>query len=125
MCINCLKVSLKNIEKYEKEISDYLATLTCDCCKSYHSFILKVSQDLKVLCLTKIKRQEYHCVKHISNLLRLEITIEEKIKSKLNNIVETIDDVKEELANGHYLAKMNQIKDLYDCINTLNEADHR
>lgn len=39
--------------------------------------------------------------------------------------MERIEEVKDELHDGDYLKKMNELKDLYDFVTILDEADHR
>ena len=125
MCINCLKKNLSSIEEYDKEISEYLMTTTCECCRSYRSFLLNVNNDFKVLCLTKIKRQEQVCLNGIIKLTEFEGLVKQRIKNKLNFCMEQIDEKKDELHDGSYLNKMNDLKDLSDFIDILDEADHR
>lgn len=125
MCINCLKKNLSSIEEYEKEISDHLTTTNCECCRSYPSFLLSVNNDLKVLCLTKIKRQEQVCHNGIIKLTEFEVMVKQRIKNKLNFCMEQIDEKKDDLHDGNYLNKMNELKDLSDFVGILDEADHR
>jgi hypothetical protein len=48
-----------------------------------------------------------------------------RIKNKLNNALESIDNCKEEINNQEYLIKMNELKDLNDMVKEIEEADHR
>jgi len=125
MCINCLKKNLSSIEAYGKEINDYLTTITCECCRSYPSFLLGVNDDLKVLCLTKMKKEGQVCPNGIRHLTRFEGMVKKRIKNKLDNCLEQIDDCSHELQEHNYLNKMNELKDLNDMVGILDEADHR
>jgi hypothetical protein len=125
MCISCLKNQLTSIDEYDKEISDYLVGIKCECCKSFPSFLLTVSADLKILCLTKMKRCSVVCVSGVEKLMRLENMARQRIKSRLENCVECIDEVKEEITDKLYLTRMDQLKSLNDMVANIDEADHR
>ena len=125
MCLGCLEKQLASIEEYGKEVGDYLATITCECCKSYPNFLMGVNNDLKVLTLTKIKRREQICLHGVRALKGFEDMLKKKVKAKLNSVVEQIDDAKHDLTDDKYLQKMNELKDLNDCLNGIEEADHR
>jgi PHD/YefM family antitoxin component YafN of YafNO toxin-antitoxin module len=125
MCISCLQNQLTSIEEYDRENSEYLAGIKCECCKSFPSFLLSVNNDLKLLCLTKMKRHRVVCVSGGEKLMRLEELVKQKIKNRLESVLEQIDDVKEELNDHLYLNRMDQIKSLNDMVGELDDADHR
>jgi hypothetical protein len=124
MCIGCLKKILISIEEYSNTINAYLAETTCECCRSFPSFCLGVTTDIQVLCLTKIKKQEQVCPNGILAINNLENILKNKIKEKLKFILGELDDVKETLDDRSYLIKNKQIKDLYDYLELLDEAEH-
>ena len=127
MCINCLKIKLSCIEDYDKQIKEELNGMSCECvaCKSFPSFLLGVNNDLKVLCLTKMKRYNQVCINGIETISLFEGILKEKIKNKLNCCMENIEDIKEELHDVSYLNKMDELKSLYDFVKMIDEADHR
>jgi hypothetical protein len=51
--------------------------------------------------------------------------VKKRIKNKLDNCLEQIDDCSHELQEHNYLNKMNELKDLNDMVGILDEADHR
>jgi len=102
-----------------------LVGIKCECCKSFPSFLLTVSADLKILCLTKMKRCSVVCVSGVEKLMRLENMGRQRIKSRLENCVEWIDEVKEEITDKLYLTRMDQLKSLNDMVANIDEADHR
>ena len=125
MCIKCLNNKLESIAEYDKEVSEYLDKLTCECCKSYPRFLLSVNNDMKILCLTKIKRKTQICPNEYKKVSQFECMVQLRIKNRLNNALESIDNCKEEIINQEYLNKMNELKDLNDMVKEIEEADHR
>ena len=125
MCIKCLNIKLESIAEYDKVVREYLDKLTCECCKSYPRFLLGVNNDMKILCLTKIKRKSQICPNEYKNVSHFECMVQLRIKNKLNNALESIDNCKEEINNQEYLIKMNELKDLNDMVKEIEEADHR
>ena len=125
MCLNCLKKILAAIEDYEKGINKFLSEVTCECCRSYPLFLKSVNDDLKILCLSKMSRNKQVCLNKIRRLLTFEETIKKRINHKLMSVMEQIDNEKEDLSEGDYLNKANQLKSLRDTIELLEEADHR
>lgn len=125
MCFNCLNETLSSIEEYEKTVKDCLTTVECEGCRSYGSFLLGVNDDLKVLCLTKMKRQGEVCYNGVCQLMRFEGMVKKRIKNKLDGCLERIDECSHELKEQSYLNKMNDLKDLNDMVDVLDEADHR
>lgn len=125
MCINCLNDILSSVEEYEKTVKDCLTTVECEGCRSYGSFLLGVNDDLKVLCLTKMKRQGEVCYNGVCQLMRFEGMVKKRIKNKLDGCLEHIDECSHELKEQSYLNKMNDLKDLNDMVEVLDEADHR
>jgi len=121
MCINCLKIQMEEIEEYENDVNNYLEGIVCECCKSFPTFLLGVNTDLKILCLTKMKR--YNNGK--KNLIKFEKMIKNQIKYKMDKIVEQIFEMKEELDDKTYLTKMTQVKNMNDKVKQLDDADHR
>ncbi len=50
--------------------------------------------------------------------------VKQRIKNKLNNILETIDNMKDELKCGSYLKKMNDLKAISDFVEIIEQADN-
>jgi len=125
MCLNCLQNNLSQIESYEREMNEHVATIHCKCCKSYSTFLLDVNADFKVLCLTKMKKQEQVCPNGIRYLIRFENSVKQNIKNKLVSAIEHIDEIKEDLHDSSYVDKMNEIKSLNDYVQVLDDAEHR
>ena len=124
MCITCLKNELPVIDDYDKDVNERLASITCECCKTYPTFLLEVNTDLRVLCLTKIKRHEQVCPNGIRKLKQFESMVKLRIKNKLNDVLEQIDNKSHEYKEQDYLNRMNELKDLNDYVGILDEADH-
>jgi len=123
MCVGCLNKVLESIDEYDKRVKEFLETIHCECCKSFPNFLLCVNQDLKVLCSVKIK-QHNCCFMEFRKLKHFEGMVRQRIKSKLDMAVEKIDEVKEDMSNNQYLTKMNDVKDLYDFVEIIDNADH-
>lgn len=113
------------IEEYENNVNNYLEGIVCECCKSFPTFMLGVNTDLKVLCLTKMKRYDNVCSNRKEKLINFEKMIKNQIKYKMDKIVEQIFEMKEELDDKTYLTKMTQVKNMNDKVKQLDEADHR
>jgi hypothetical protein len=114
---------LESIDEYDKQVREYLGTTTCECCKTYPAFLLGVNDDLKILCLTKMSRQEQDCPTEIRKLTRFEGMVKLRIKNKLDCVMEKTEEVKEEIHDGKYLNTMNDLKWLNDFVSVLDEAD--
>ena len=123
MCVGCLNKVLESINKYDKEVKEFLDKIQCECCKSYPQFLLGVNQDLRVLCSVKIKQYNC-CITECRKIKIFEGMVRQRIKRKLNMAVEGIDGVKEDLKDNEYLMKMNEVKDLYDFVEEIDKADH-
>ena len=124
MCINCLKKRIEAINEYEKEVKTSIENITCECCKRYPNFLLGVNDDLKVLCLTKIKKEEQVCLNGINHLKRFESMVKMRIKNKLQYAMENIDEIKHEIEEMNYINKMNDLKALSDFVEDIDSVDH-
>jgi hypothetical protein len=124
MCINCLNIKLEQIGEYEKEVSELKDTLNCECCVSYLNLLLNVNNDLKILCLTKIKKQGQICPNVFLRLDYFESMVKQRIKNKLNDVIGMIYDEKENMKEHMYLKRMNNLKQLNDFVAEIDEADH-
>lgn len=129
MCLSCLQNQLNSIEEYDKEIEEYLAEITCECCSSYPRFLKHINQGLKVIALAKMKRQEQVCPNGKLHILRMELRTKEKIKAELADAMEKLAEATEDpetpLCEGRYLEKANQLKALHEKLDELDDADHR
>ena len=123
MCINCLDLNMKRIEEYESEVTEALASLTCNCCRSYPSFLIGVNNDLKILCKTKIKRHNEEAIEDIAKLTFFEGMVKKRIRNKLDYVMEQLYDEKEDLDDSTYLSKMNDLKGFNDFVGILDTAD--
>jgi hypothetical protein len=123
MCVGCLNKVLEGIEEYDKDVKKTMENIHCECCKSYPNFLLGVNQDLKVLSSVKIKQYNC-CIVEFRKLKHFEGMVRQRIKNKLDMVVEKLDEVKEDITDNEYLTKMNNIKNLYDCIEAIDNADH-
>jgi hypothetical protein len=125
MCYNCLLKQLASIEEYDREISEHLAEVSCECCASYPAFLKHINMGLKVVCLAKMKRQGQVCPNGKRHIRRMELRTKEKIKAELAGAMEQLDEVANDLCEGKYLDKANQLKSLHDFLEELDEAEHR
>lgn len=125
MCLDCLKLKLESIEEYDTRMRGFLESKTCECCKSYPNFLKEVNEDLKVLCLTKMKKYgENVCPHHLEKVKEFEGMVKRRISFRLNAVMEQLDDAKDELQEGHYLTKCGDLKDLNDFVAQLDTADN-
>jgi len=126
MCLKCLTNQLESIEDYNNQVTEYLSEITCECCKKFPTFLIKINGILKLLCLIKMKRHtEIMDSKKMLNLMRMEKRYKLEIDEKLESAMEDIDDVKEDIPDGKYLNIANQLKALKDMVKNLNDAEHR
>ena len=129
MCINCLNNHLANIVEYQKELDQLLAGIDCECCRSYPTFLKKITQGLNVVCLTKIKINKQVCPRKIRALIHMETTTVQNIKTELASVMEKLTEatthIIDPLCEGKYLNKVDQIKGLYDMLESMDKADHR
>jgi len=121
MCINCLNIKLQHIRSYETDLKERIESICCNTCKNYDLFIIGVLNDLKFFCAVKIEKHNC-CPTTLPHLVLMETLVKQKVKSKLQNIMEIIDEQKEEVRECNYLNKMNDIKDLYDCLESIESA---
>ena len=123
MCLNCLNIILRDNDEYIQKIEEYLSGTVCPCCISFPTFLKNVCYDLKIYILIKKKMCETGV-----NIRSLETLAERKkneISTALNNIVELLFESKEELDDGDYLSRMNQIHKLNSMMTSIDEAHHR
>ena len=128
MCRSCLNIKLSAINDYDQQLTERLSKISCECCRSYPSFLKRINDDLKVICLTKIKRHGQVCSNGIRSLYRLEALANKRVKVGLMSAMEQLDDEKEknsDLCEGKYLDMANELKSLHDFIKELDEAEHR
>jgi len=125
MCINCLNTTIEDLNEYEKDISVYRDSIECLCCRGFPNFTIGVSQDLRVLCNVKIKKRDAYCLHSFYKLENLEESIKLKVKNKLTNAMETLDDVSHEISEIQYLTKVNELKKLNDLMGHIESQDHR
>jgi len=121
MCLNCLNIILRDNDDYIKTIDEYLSGVECPCCISFPKLLKCLCYDMKVYILLLKKRVETDDVSY-------EIMAEEK-KNKISLILEDtiafLFDSKEELDDGIYLTRMNQIHELNNMMTRIDEAHHR
>jgi hypothetical protein len=126
MCLKCLTNELESIEDYNNRITEFLSEITCECCKSFPTFLIKINGTLKLLCLIKMKRHtEIMDSKKMMNLMRMEKGYKMEIDEKLEYAMEQLDDIKEDILDASYLNKANHLKSLKDMVKNLNDAEHR
>jgi hypothetical protein len=126
MCIDCLNNQLDEIEEYEQALTEFLDGITCECCKSYPSFLKDCCRNLKILCLTKKKKHtETMDYQGWRKLLTLEEAFKMRLDAQLQSAMEQMDEQKEGLTSENYLVKANQLKSLKDIVKQLDDAEHR
>ena len=124
MCLTCLKRNLVSIEGYEKDTIEFLEKTTCECCRSFPNFLRELNNDLKLLCLTKMKKyDENTCSHQLEKVKEFEGMVKNKIRFRLNAVMEQLDGAKEEIKEGAYLKKCSELKELNDFVEVLDKAD--
>jgi hypothetical protein len=124
MCLNCLKLKLVSVENYDKEAREILKETTCECCKSFPNFCKEVNEDLKVLCLTKMKKYDENICHHrLEKIKEFEGMVKRRISNRLNACMEQLDDAKDEIKDGDYLFKAEGLKNLNDFVAEIDKAD--
>jgi len=128
MCMDCLNCHLNAVEEYASELKDFIEGIECECgCKEFPTFILGVSDDLKILCSVKLKitSQKLLGITVCNKTIRFEEMVKLRIKNKLEFALCQVDEVKQELNDSSYLSKMNQLKMMNDFVKLLDDAEHR
>jgi len=126
MCLKCLKNELESIQDYDNQVNEYLSGITCECCKNFPTFLIKINGTLKLLCLIKMKRHtEIMDSQKMMNLMRMEKGYKMEIDKKIEYAMEQLDNIKEDITDASYLNKANQLKALNDMVKSLNDAEHR
>lgn len=124
MCLTCLKRYDEDMKADIKNLKEHFNKLTCECCISYYKVIIRVYMELKLLCNMKMKKYQV-CSNCSEDYSSWELYCKTRIKTNLENILETVEEVKEKLSDCSYLSKMNSIKELNDLMKEIEEADHR
>jgi len=125
MCLNCLQNHLDEINEFEIEITDYVVNKSCQCCLSFPLSIKSVIQDLKILCLTKMKKYDKDlCRCKLIKISVFENILKKKISTKLQECMEELDEKREKLNDNSYLNRANELKNMNDLMGKLEEADH-
>jgi hypothetical protein len=126
MCLKCLTNQLESIEDYNNQVTEFLSGTTCECCKRFPTFLIKINGTLKLLCLIKMKRHtEIMDSKKMMNLMRMEKRYKLEIDEKLESAMEELDENKDDMPDANYLNKANHLKFLKDTVKILNDAEHR
>ena len=126
MCLKCLTNELESIEDYNNRVTEFLSEITCECCKSFPTFLIKINGTLKLLCLIKMKRHtEIMDSKKMMNLMRMEKGYKMELDKELKYAMEQLDENKDNIPDGKYLNIANQLKALNDMVKNLNDAEHR
>lgn len=123
MCIDCLKKDIKFIDERVTDLEEFIGSNDCDCCKEYAKFVLGIYQDLKFLCLTKVKKSKSVCNKKFLSLINMEQNLRLKVQDKLNYAIDNIYDCKEEMTDEKYVDKMDNIKCLNDLLESIYTTD--
>jgi hypothetical protein len=125
MCLDCLKLRLKSIENYDKEVGEYLEKTTCECCKSFPAFLKSVNEDLKVLCLAKMKKYARGVSTiQLEKIKKFEGNVKGVISNRLSSCMEQLDESKENIPEGAYLNKATELQSLNNFIADIEEADN-
>lgn len=127
MCVSCLNIQLDLINGIHKIHSESMEELDCnEDCDCFHrtnfDLLLEISDDLKVLCLAKIKRSQSSSFEKIKICL-FENILTQKIKTKISDAVHSIDEQKETMTDGLYLSVMGNFKILSDMIDQIEQAE--
>ena len=126
MCNNCLTNLIKNIEEYQAKIEKHLEqNLISECCSVFLKFLYGICNDMKLLSLTKIKKNNQVFFNGFKKMKEFEEQLKYKIKIKLDSGLERIDDCKEYMKEQTYINQMNLLKDMNDTFEAIEEADHR
>ena len=124
MCIDCLQKDIKFINERITDLEKFIGSNDCDCCKYYAKFIKGIYQDIKLLCLTKLKRFQTLCPNQFFKLNSMEQHFKIKVQDKLNYALDTIYDCKEEMTDEKYVDKMDNIKGLNDLLESICKTEN-
>ncbi len=121
MCLNCLSLKLDVINKRQEHLCRLIEEdLECPCCIGFTEFLRDMNEQSKVLVLTKMKRGTSLSAK----VCKFEGIIKQRITDSLNEMMEALENHKEESEEGHYLNRMNNLKAVYDDVVDIEELDH-
>ena len=125
MCNGCLTNAVEFVNEWVEERQTCVETTKCEGCKEYYTFLIRLSEDCKVLCLTKMKKNNEECVIQKQQVSKFEGMVKERIKNKLDALLDAIEEAKDKMICGTYLSKMNDLKDINDFVEHIEELDHK
>lgn len=109
MCLDCLKKNVDECSENIEYLNNQINNLTCECCKSVPNALLTISCAIKAYGLIKIKKHTIGCN---DKLMELENITKQRIINLLNNMIENIDNQKDDVSDGAYLRLMNNVNEL-------------
>jgi hypothetical protein len=121
MCLNCLSVNLETINKRDERLRSLIEDLECPCCIDFAEFLRDINGQSKVLVLTKMKRGTSLSDK----LCKFEKIVKQRITESLNAMMEVVEEDKDEISDGCYLHRMDNLKAIYDEVADIEDSDHR
>jgi hypothetical protein len=104
-----LNNELIKINKYDNRISCIIKYHACSCCIEYCNVLLDLKNEIKLLCLTKIKKQEQGCSESITQL-------ETKILNNINTKLGVVQEKAKEGETSGYKNKMKEWCILFDMM---------
>ena len=130
MCQSCIE-NLSNyeiiMEKCIENLGKIIEEEECECCKPYYIGLKGLSMRIKMLCL--IKKKVLNCcpcdsVKFLQVNSLFDTTLM-NVKDELTRMRETVEEdlEKDYLNDGHYLNRMDDLKEYYGIIEQFEEIN--
>lgn len=128
MCIDGLTEILKMIDELRDVLNEKINELKTyrtyrDGSEKILTWRLPLLADLKMLCLTKIKRCDETCIDKIYKLIEMENSINTRYKNKLTKLMDQMFDDKQKLGDGLYLELMDEMMQLNMILGLMNGKD--
>ena len=110
--------TLNQIEEVNKVIKGI-----CECGLPWPLFVKSLYEDLKVLCLTKIKYYDKPNTDQFCRLMDFEKVVKTRIETRIGVAMEKLDDTKEELTDIVYLGRANVLLFVKTILDDIENAD--
>jgi hypothetical protein len=124
MCVSRLIDYLEMINEFNKDITEQMNSINRECFNDNSEFVLSITSNCKILCLTKLKKKSEICRHTLDKLTEFEGMVQLRIKNHLERAVNAVFDNREHMDDREYLIRMNELKDLNEFLVMVEEADH-
>lgn len=112
MCLDCLKKNVDECSEVIDDLKEQLDKIECECCKQVPKAFINIACSIKLYGLIKVRKYETKTENEKKILNDIEMKTKQKIVTLLNNMIESIDNQKDDMPDGAYLRLMNNVNEL-------------